>query len=336
MATSQPSTWQWFLTLFEPAMILSWAMSCYIKVNARTILQGNILAPFLHAQRLRDEAFGEFWIAFSSSREAANKNASPTPPSPNPTPDTPQTPFQQQSPSEEKTTHPKMPPSDLIPSILAHAHGTVLDVGPGTAAQMPLLATPRIKAVYGAEPCGALHEVIRERMKREGMQGRYFILNCGVGDGTGTGTGGFEGELERVGLMPPVSSQGSGKGKDKGKDSEYGTGIFDTIITIRVLCSVPSLPTTTSHLQRLLKPGGKLLVVEHVVNPWRTPKGSRLARLFQSLYHILGWRWVMGDCCLDRDTEGVLRGLQWESVETDRFFEDGCMPHFAGVFVKKG
>ncbi|KAL4863267.1 hypothetical protein BDV12DRAFT_30501 [Aspergillus spectabilis] len=310
MANFKPTAWQWIHSLLEPAFILQMAMSYYVKANIRAILQGHILAPILDAQRLRDEAFGEFWIAFSSYREAAAaaaKAAAATHP-----------------PSQDATPQPAPFPSDLMPRILSHAKGLVLDVGPGTGAQMPLLTSPAIKAIYGPEPCLRLHPEIRKRAEKEGISGKYTVLPCSV---VGRELGG---ELERHGL---ISSGEGGKPKD-------GEGVFDTIITIRVLCSVPELPTTASELYKLLKPGGKLLVVEHVVNRWRSAKGSLTARVFQSLYHALGWRWVMGDCSMDRDIEGVVRTAPgeegWESVDVERFGEESCMPHLAGVFVKRG
>ncbi|KAL4884097.1 S-adenosyl-L-methionine-dependent methyltransferase [Aspergillus karnatakaensis] len=291
------------------------AMSYYIKVNLRAISQGKILAPILEAHRLRDEAFGEFWVAFSSNREEPPQepdSATPAPTNP-PLEDPPQLPEEQNITAS----------SDLIPPILAQATGIVLDVGPGTGTQMPLLTSPSIKAIYGAEPCIGLHPELRKRAEKEGVSDKYTILPCSV-DAVELGR-----ELEKHNLSP------SGR---------EGEGLFDTIITIRVLCSVPNLPSTTTDLYKLLKPGGKLLVVEHTVNPWKTSRGSIVARGLQIIYHALGWRWVMGDCSMDRPTEELIRsapgrvekGVEWESVQVTRCFEGTCMPYLAGVFVKRG
>lgn len=187
---------------------------------------------------------------------------------------------------------------------------------------MPLLKAPGIKAIYGAEPCIGLHAELRKRAFDEGLGGKYTILPCSVVKKE------LDRELEKVGLLEDSSA---GKGQ----------GVFDTIITVRVLCSVPEFEKTVEELYTLLKPGGKMLVVEHVVNPWRTPKGSILARVMQGVYHFLGWRWVMGDCCLNRDTEGVVKKVAdrdggWESADVERWFEATCMAYVAGIFVKKG
>lgn len=117
-------------------------------------------------------------------------------------------------------------------------------------------------------------------------------------------------------------------------------GVFDTIVCVRVLCSVPELERTAQELYALLRPGGQLLVVEHVVNPWRTAKGSIVARVMQAVYGFFGWSWFVGNCCLDRDTEMALRAAAdrdggWEVVELDRWFGRSPIPYISGVLVKK-
>ncbi|KAL6230615.1 hypothetical protein BDW75DRAFT_62752 [Aspergillus navahoensis] len=331
MARDDLATQQWLLALLEPAKILAWAMSYYVDANIKAILNGRILAPLVNAHQLRDEAFGKFWIAFSSNREeppstehlspgdTAATGASPTP-SLSPSPSTPA----KEGENKEKA----LQSSDLIPPIISQATGVVLDVGPGTGSQMPLLSqipASNIKAIYGAEPCLGLHAELRRRAAQYGLAQKYTVMPCSVVRRE------LGPELERVGLVSDSSADGG--------DGE----VFDSIITIRVLCSVPDPETTISYLFSLLKPGGKLLVVEHVVNPWTTPKGSILARIMQGVYHLFGWRWVMGDCCLNRDTEQMLRRAPeragdggWESVDVERWFEGTCMVYVAGVFVKRG
>ncbi|KAL2851739.1 S-adenosyl-L-methionine-dependent methyltransferase [Aspergillus pseudodeflectus] len=304
MKESRLTTQQWLQALIEPGFILSKAMSYYIQTNIKAILRGQVLAPILRSQELRDEAFGRFWVAFSSNRA-----------DPQPTLDADSQPQAQiQSPLDEIQNS-----TELIPSILAQASGLVLDVGPGTGTQMPLLKSPSIKAIYGAEPCVGLHAELRKRAVDEGLGAKYTILPCSVVQKE------LGAELEKHGLVPEGGETG---------------GVFDTIITVRVLCSVPEFERTTAELYSLLKPGGKMLVVEHVVNPWMTPKGSVLARVLQGVYHAFGWRWVMGDCCMNRDTEGVLRKVAekdggWESFEMERWFGTTCLPYITGVLVKR-
>ncbi|KAA8641812.1 class I SAM-dependent methyltransferase [Aspergillus tanneri] len=289
---SEPTTREWIDSLVAPGMLLVWAMSYYVKVNLEAVFKrGQVLAPLLQASRLRDEAFGKFWVQFSSNRQEAVKNA-------------------QSSPDQTNMQPQIQSSSDLIPPILAHTSGIVLDVGPGSGTQMPLLRSPAIKSIYGAEPCHGLHEELRARAESEGLGAKYHILPCSV-----------------------VGSELGPALRKQGLDEDHG--VFDTIICVRVLCSVPHLQQTVNELYALLRPGGKLLIAEHVVNPWRTPKGSIVARALQTVYGVLGWSWVMGDCRLNRDTEKALRAAgEWESIDLDHWFGHSPWPYIAGVLVK--
>ncbi|KAI9036502.1 class I SAM-dependent methyltransferase [Aspergillus affinis] len=295
-SVNEPTTREWLLSLLEPGMLLAWAMSYYAKTSLAAVFQrGQILAPLLETRRLRDEAFGKFWVEFSSNREESMESAQPPPNQP---PSPPSTEVQNST--------------DLIPPVLAQASGLVLDVGPGTGTQMPLLRSPAIKAIYGAEPCQGLHEELRARAVANGLGEKYFVLPCSVEGSELTHA------LEKHGL------------------NRTNEGLFDTIVCVRVLCSLPNMQQSVNELYALLRPGGKLLITEHVVNPWRTSKGSVVARAMQALYGALGWSFYIGDCCLNRDTEKVLRAAgEWESVELDRWFGRTVFPYISGVLVKK-
>ncbi|CAG8112636.1 unnamed protein product [Penicillium salamii] len=318
MSTNGPPPFlQQLVGLTEPALLMAWALSHNIRVFAGAILKGQILAPITQTQRLRDEAFGRFWIEFSC-KSTPNAQIQPyiSPPCENNSNLTSKAP--REVPSDSDSNEPPAPvgSSALIPPLLHTASGVVLDIGPGTGTQMHLLTSPSITALYGAEPCTSLHSAIREKAEQRGISSKYHILSTGV-----TATE----------LMPAL--------RDSGLDVD-SDGIFDTILCVRVLCSVPNMEKTVRELYGMLKPGGRILVTEHVVNPWRRAKGSVLARFAQFFYQMLGWSWLIGDCALDRDTETALRGAAgeegWESVELERNFEWSAMPYISGVLVKRG
>jgi SAM-dependent methyltransferase len=165
---------------------------------------------------------------------------------------------------------------------------------------------------------------LQRNVAKAGLGRRYTILPYSVVAES------LQPELEKCGVFP--LPHGIGKIK----------GVFDTIICIRVLCSVPEVEKTAGELYDLLRPGGKLLVVEHVVNPWTTAKCPPVSRVMQGIYHALGWRWVVGNCCLTRDLERVIRYTPrkaedegWESVDAERWFESTCFPFISGAFVKR-
>nr|WP_258096782.1 class I SAM-dependent methyltransferase [Salinibacter sp. 10B] len=54
------------------------------------------------------------------------------------------------------------------------------------------------------------------------------------------------------------------------QDTGLPTASADIVISTLVLCSVPDLEETLAELRRILKPGGRLLFIEHVAAPRNT------------------------------------------------------------------
>ncbi|KAJ5104815.1 hypothetical protein NUU61_002162 [Penicillium alfredii] len=330
---SAPPLGERLLALFEPALLMAWAASHYFRVCAEAVFQkGQILAPVLQTGRLRDEAFGRFWVEFTGTQQRQKQFDSVASESNHTDPDS-----NNNNDDKDNYAQPASTSSELIPPLLKTASGIVLDIGPGTGTQMPLLRSPAITAIYGPEPCHGLHAELRAKAAAEGLGSKYHVLPCGVAaeellpalQATGTG------------IVPnSTSNPGPNYTKKNGTNAATSTGVFDTILCVRVLCSVPHMERTVRELYALLRPGGRILVTEHVVNPWRSAKGSLAGRIAQAIYQFLGWSWYIGDCCLDRDTETALRGAAdvdggWESVQLDRSFSWSAMPHISGTLIKK-
>ncbi|KAJ5664983.1 uncharacterized protein N7477_007431 [Penicillium maclennaniae] len=294
------------LGLAEPAMLMAWAMRHYIRVCGEAVFKnGQVLAPISRTKELRDKAFGQFWVEFTS------------------TPSQPTTPPVADSGEDEFNPTNNRNSSALIPPLLKTASGIALSIGPGTGTQMPLLRSPAIEKIYGCEPCHGLHDQLRAKASAEGLASKYHILGCGAAASE---------------LLPALRETKTRV--TAAYDEDAKNGIFDTILCVRVLCSVPEMEKTVGELYGLLKPGGKMLVTEHVVNPWRSAKGSLLARVMQGVYMLLGWSFFVGDCCLDRDTERALRRVAdrdggWESVDIQQDFAWSAMTYISGTLVKK-
>ena len=73
---------------------------------------------------------------------------------------------------------------------------------------------------------------------------------------------------------------------------------FDAVVTTLVLCSVEDLDAAIAELRRVLRPDGRLVVIEHVA----TAGGpSTLQRVWDPVQHVLG-----RNCHLTRDIRSAL------------------------------
>ena len=88
----------------------------------------------------------------------------------------------------------------------------------------------------------------------------------------------------------------------------YPDGYFDAAVSTLVLCSVPDPAAALGELHRVLRPGGSLLVIEHVRGAPGT-WSERWQRLVEPL-----WSHVAGNCHLTRDTARCLAGTGFETA----------------------
>ena len=91
----------------------------------------------------------------------------------------------------------------------------------------------------------------------------------------------------------------------------FEDGRFDTVVVTLVLCTVQDPAQALEEIARVLKPGGRLLFIEHV----RAPDGARLSRWQDRLERP--WGWFGGGCHPNRDTVAALEAspLSVESAD---------------------
>lgn len=116
--------------------------------------------------------------------------------------------------------------------IVGAAYGRVIDVGPGSGLVCRYFDKSKLTKVYGVEPNRRFHPVLRRTIKDLGLEDVYEILDCGAED----------------------------LGRFMEKES------IDCIVTVKVLCGVPTPEKVIKQLYGYLKPGGTWLVFEHVKN----------------------------------------------------------------------
>ncbi|KIX93045.1 uncharacterized protein Z520_11318 [Fonsecaea multimorphosa CBS 102226] len=207
-----------------------------------------------------------------------------------------------------------------ISVLLAQCRGLVLDVGPGSGEQLKRFTHPEnITAIYGVEPGVSLHAQLRDKAGKAGLGGKYHVLAATA-------------DLDA--MIPQLIK--AGLLVQPGKTGAVDLQLFDEIVCVRVLCGVPDQAASVADLYSLLKPGGRFVVCEHVLNSHHWP-----ARLAQRLYMLMGWRQLMGGCCLTRSTVDTLlqvaqaRDGGWAEVKISVDDEYSPSMHVTGVLTKK-
>ncbi|KAF2005181.1 hypothetical protein P154DRAFT_518715 [Amniculicola lignicola CBS 123094] len=205
-----------------------------------------------------------------------------------------------------------------IDELLSKCQGIVLDIGPGSGEILPRFNNSKIVTMYGAEPAAPLHPGLIRNAKKAGFGDKYIPLLCG-------------GEPES--LIPALHKSGILGQSGTGGAGE--SGVFDEICCVRVLCGVPHPKETIKGLYGLLKPGGRMVICEHVVNPWRT-KGRFAARLSQFVFSVLGWSFFLGGCEMQRNTEQYLREAgEWSEFKLEYVGAKDAVPFVVGELRKK-
>ncbi|MCM3567620.1 class I SAM-dependent methyltransferase [Neobacillus mesonae] len=90
---------------------------------------------------------------------------------------------------------------------------------------------------------------------------------------------------------------------------------FDTVVATLVFCTIPNPEQAIMEIQRVCKPGGKILLFEHVKmeNPF-------LGGLQEML--TPAWKKICDGCCLNRDTIGLLKSEGITINKVQKYFGD--------------
>jgi ubiquinone/menaquinone biosynthesis C-methylase UbiE len=164
-----------------------------------------------------------------------------------------------------------------------------------------------------------LREVRRELLSQ--AQGRTVDL----GAGTGANLGLFPESVTELVLVEPdphmlkqlraKTEMGGGVEivQASAQSQPFADDSFDTAVFTLVLCTVPDPSVALSEAARVLRPGGKLLFVEHVRS-----RHPNLAHWQDRLEKP--WRFLADGCHCNRDTVGLIEAspFELERVEHDR------------------
>ncbi|CCH87041.1 Phosphatidylethanolamine N-methyltransferase [Modestobacter italicus] len=123
-----------------------------------------------------------------------------------------------------------------------HAHGDVLEVGVGTGRNLRCL--PEGIALSGIELSPAMLARAEERARRLGRTADLRV-----------------GDAQRL---------------------PFADATFDTVLATLTLCSIPDDVTAVAEMARVLRPGGRLVLLDHVASPSPVVRGVQ--RLLEPLF----------------------------------------------------
>jgi len=180
--------------------------------------------------------------------------------------------------------------------LFADLAGTILEIGPG--AGVNLRYVPADCRWIGIEPNERLHPHLRARADQFGIDADI-----------------------RTGMS---------------EDTDVPHASVDVVISTLVMCSVADVDQTLAETVRVLRPGGRFLFIEHVVdtiNPFR--------RAVQKTVPYTPWRLFSDGCNPGRDLAGAIERAGFADVDIERYMHarPGIIPmvirpHIVGVATK--
>lgn len=158
-------------------------------------------------------------------------------------------------------------------AVAGGARGRILEIGAGTG--LNARHYPEGAEVIAVEPSEGMRRRARDRLRSPHIRASIDII-----DG-------------RVEALP------------------FDAGSFDAVVLTFVLCSVKDIGVSLREIRRVLRPGGELRLVEHVVSP--DPGLARWQRRLRPL-----WMTLLGGCDPCRDIEADLKRAEFttEGIES--------------------
>jgi ubiquinone/menaquinone biosynthesis C-methylase UbiE len=156
--------------------------------------------------------------------------------------------------------------------VIRAAEGRVLEIGVGSGMNLPFYRPP-VREVLALEPAPQLITMARSASREISMLVSFL-----------------EASAEAIPL------------------EEHSV---DTIVTTWTLCSIPQAATALADMRRVLRPGGKLLFVEHGLAP------DEGVRRWQDRL-TPAWRCISGGCHLNRPIRSMIEaaGFRIDRIET--------------------
>ncbi|MEQ8935470.1 MAG: class I SAM-dependent methyltransferase [Amphiplicatus sp.] len=169
-------------------------------------------------------------------------------------------------------------------SVVPKASGAVLEVGFGSGHNAPFYDASAITRLYALEPSGAMRRKAARRI----------------------GTPPFP--IEWLDLP--------------GEEIPLDAGSVDTVLVTFTLCTIPDVGRALTRMHRVLKPGGRLIFLEH----GRAPDPG-VARWQDRLNGA--WGRLAGGCHLNRNPSELIENAGFSIESIKRHYAKGA-PKFSG------
>ncbi|GGE73318.1 phospholipid methyltransferase [Streptosporangium jomthongense] len=176
----------------------------------------------------------------------------------------------------------------LRSQLVPRARGRVLEVGMGSGINLEFYNPENVKVIYGLEPSEGMRRKALPNLKRSPIH------------------------VEWLGLP--------------GEKIPLDDNSVDTVLLTFTLCTIPDWNTALEQMKRVLKPGGKLLFLEHGESPHeRTRKWQHRV--------TPGWKKLAGGCHLNRHIADLIRHVGFELEELENLYIPNA-PKIAGYIYK--
>jgi ubiquinone/menaquinone biosynthesis C-methylase UbiE len=152
--------------------------------------------------------------------------------------------------------------------LLGDLHGHVVELGAGTGANLAAYG-PAVTRLTLLEPNPAMADRLRARVAGTAVDAEVEVIAA------------------------------------PGEALPLADGSADAVVSTLVLCTVEDLDRTLAEVERVLRPDGTLVLIEHVV------AGDPATRRLQRVLHR-PWQVVGAGCQLDRDPRGALARRGWD------------------------
>ena len=162
--------------------------------------------------------------------------------------------------------------------VVPKASGIILEVGMGSGANLPYYDPEKVELIYGLEPSEGMRVLAKPAVEKSGLPVEFIDL---------------------PGEAIPLPDQS-----------------VDTILLTFTLCTIPDRLAALAHMNRVLKPDGKLIFCEHGLAP-----DEEVARWQQRINPL--WSLMAGGCHVNQPIPHLIQTGGFSIDQMDEMYLPG-------------